>query len=90
MEQAETAMRKQVKVAVGLVGFLLAFLLWACLWLAILDGLGVSHYAQAPIILYITATVFFAAMPRIEPLMDRWAETALEWRTRIGWFRKSA
>jgi uncharacterized membrane protein YhhN len=83
-------MRKQIKVAVGLAGFLLAFLLWTCLWLTILGGLGVSHHAQVPIILYITATVFFAAMPRIEPLMDRWAETALEWRTRIGWFRKSA
>jgi hypothetical protein len=38
-------MRKQIKVAVGLAGFLLAFLLWTCLWLTILGGLGVSHHA---------------------------------------------
>jgi hypothetical protein len=73
-------MRSQIKVALGLVGFLLTFLLWTCLWLAILGGLGVSHQAQVPIILYVTATVFFASMPRIEPLMDRWAEAAPEWR----------
>jgi hypothetical protein len=80
-------MRKQIKVAVGLAGFLLAFLLWTCLWLTILGGAGISHHAQVPIILFVTALVVFEAMPFIESRIDRWAETAPEWRTVIGWFR---
>ena len=80
----------KIKIAVGLVGCLLALTIWMIIWVMILHGLGVSHYAEVYITLLITAVALFAATPRLETLMDELAETAPEWRTVIGWFRKQA
>lgn len=80
----------KIKIAVGLVGCLLAFVIWAVVWIMVLHGLGISHHAEVPIILLITAVALFAAMPRLERLMDELDEAAPERRAVIGWFRKQA
>lgn len=86
----QDTVRTQIKVAVGLIGFLLAFITCAFVGFTILHGLGVNYYAEVPIVLVITAVVFFASMPRLEALMAELEETAPEWRPVIRWFRQQA
>jgi hypothetical protein len=81
-------MRKHINVAVGLIGFLLVFLLWVFLWSAILHRAGVNDYAHTPIILLITFLLLVGLMPLIGPPLDQWAEAAPERRTLISWLRK--